>query len=84
MKESNMLKPNQQLDVKGLTCPLPMLKAKKMLAKMDSGQTLEIWATDKNIFKDFTDFCEYTGHKLLLCETVENEEVYHLLVERKI
>lgn len=78
-----MIESDQQLDVKGLSCPLPMLKAKKMLAKMSAGQILEIWATDKNIFKDFTDFCEYTGHKLLVCDVVE-EDVYHLLVERKI
>lgn len=78
-----MIESDQQLDVKGLSCPLPMLKAKKMLAKMNAGQILEIWATDKNIFKDFTDFCEYTGHKLLVCDVVE-EDIYHLLVERKI
>lgn len=72
------------LDVKGLNCPLPMLKAKKVLATMQGGQTLEVWATDKNVCDDFKAFCHHTGHQLLICEQADgNEAIFRILVKRK-
>jgi len=54
-----------QLDAKGLNCPLPILKAKKTLKGMDSGQVLEILSTDPGSVADFDSFCRTTGNELL-------------------
>lgn len=56
---------DQVLDAKGLNCPLPILRAKKTLATMTGGQTLEIVATDPGSIKDFEAFCRTTGHQLV-------------------
>ena len=53
------------LDAKGLNCPLPILRAKKALKEMASGQTLEILATDPGSVKDFQAFCRTTGNELV-------------------
>jgi tRNA 2-thiouridine synthesizing protein A len=52
------------LDATGLNCPLPILRAKKSLKGMESGQILEIIATDPGSVKDFEAFCNQTGDKL--------------------
>lgn len=52
------------LDAKGLNCPLPILRAKKTLAGMKSGDTLHIEATDPGSIKDFEAFCNQTGNVL--------------------
>ncbi len=64
----NTLTINKELDVKGLNCPLPILRAKKALADMESGQTLKIVATDPGSVKDFAAFCKQTGNPLLSSE----------------
>ena len=51
------------LDAKGLNCPLPILKAKKALKGMESGQVLEIIATDPGSVADFQAFCRTTGNE---------------------
>ena len=56
---------NKEIDVKGLNCPLPILRAKKALADMDSGQVLKVIATDPGSVKDFAAFCKQTGNPLL-------------------
>jgi len=56
---------DQVLDVKGLNCPLPILRAKKTLKDMPSGATLEIIATDPGAVKDFEAFCRTTGNELM-------------------
>ncbi|GMR08791.1 MAG: sulfurtransferase TusA family protein [Gammaproteobacteria bacterium] len=56
---------DQELDATGLNCPLPILRAKKALATMDSGQILKIIATDPGSVKDFEAFAKQTGHTLL-------------------
>ena len=56
---------NEVLDVKGLSCPLPVLKAKKRLKAMKSGDTLVVRATDPGSVKDFEAFAGLTGHDLL-------------------
>ena len=71
---------DQILDAKGLNCPLPILKAKKSLAPMSNGQTLEILATDPGSVKDFEAFCRTTGNKLV--EHSESGGTYRFIIER--
>ena len=56
---------DKDLDVKGLNCPLPILRAKKALADMTSGQVLRVVATDPGSVKDFAAFCKQTGNPLM-------------------
>ena len=56
---------DQELDASGLNCPLPILRAKKTLAGMESGQLLRIVATDPGAVKDFDAFAKQTGNALL-------------------
>lgn len=56
---------DQLLDVKGLNCPLPILRAKKALKDVAVGGTLEVLATDPGSVKDFEAFCRTTGNELL-------------------
>ncbi len=60
---------DQVLDAKGLNCPLPILKAKKTLKGMESGQVLEILSTDPGSVADFAAFCNQTGNELLASST---------------
>ena len=65
------LRIDKELDVRGLVCPLPILRTKQSLAAMSSGQTLQIIATDPASVIDFQVFSEQTGNELLsLSETV--------------
>lgn len=54
-----------ELDATGLNCPLPILRAKKAIAGIETGQTLKIVATDPGSVKDFEAFCKQTGNELL-------------------
>jgi tRNA 2-thiouridine synthesizing protein A len=56
---------DQELDASGLNCPLPILRAKKMLNGMESGKVLRIIATDPGSVKDFESFAKQTGNELL-------------------
>ena len=56
---------DQELDTSGLNCPLPILRAKKSLASMESGQVLRVVATDPGAVKDFEAFSKQTGNPLL-------------------
>ncbi|MBK1649368.1 sulfurtransferase TusA family protein [Rhabdochromatium marinum] len=56
---------NQELDASGLNCPLPILRAKKTLTGMESGQVLHVIATDPGSVKDFDAFAKQTGNELL-------------------
>ncbi|MDD4929702.1 MAG: sulfurtransferase TusA family protein [Gallionella sp.] len=67
-----------ELDVRQLDCPLPILRAKKSLSSMLSGQVLRIAATDKDAPKDFEVFCRQTGNELLASEACEGEFVFYL------
>ncbi|MCH8183294.1 MAG: sulfurtransferase TusA family protein [Proteobacteria bacterium] len=53
------------LDVKGMKCPLPVLRAKKFLRSLAAGDVLEVLATDPSSVQDFQAFCETTGDTLL-------------------
>ena len=58
-----------ELDTCGLNCPLPILKAKKSLTAMQSGQVLKVMSTDPGAQRDFAAFAKQTGNELLLQET---------------
>jgi tRNA 2-thiouridine synthesizing protein A len=55
----------KELDVRGLSCPMPILKTKKALADLASGEVLRITATDPGSMRDFQAFAKQTGHELL-------------------
>ena len=71
----------QEIDTRGLNCPLPILKAKKALAAMTSGELLKVVVTDTGSLKDFQAFAKQTGNELVLQETVGNEYI-HILRRR--
>lgn len=56
---------DMELDARGLNCPLPILRAKKSINDLESGQVLHIIATDPGSIKDFEAFCKQTGNELL-------------------
>jgi len=58
-------RPHATLDARGLNCPLPILRTRKQLAALDSGQLLEMLATDPGSLKDMASFCQQTGHRLM-------------------
>ena len=64
---------DQELDTRGLNCPLPILKAKKALTGMQSGQLLKVISTDQGSLRDFAAFAKQTGNELLEQQTVGNE-----------
>ncbi|MDO5058079.1 MAG: sulfurtransferase TusA family protein [Lautropia sp.] len=69
------------VDARGLNCPLPILKAKKALAGMASGQVLRIEATDPGSKQDFSAFCRQTGNPLLA--QIDEEAVSVFFVQRR-
>ena len=71
---------DQELDACGLNCPLPILRAKKTLAKMGSGQILHIIATDPGAVKDFESFARQTGNSLL--ESDEREGKFYFRLQK--
>lgn len=71
---------DSQLDASGLNCPLPILKAKKALAGLESGQRLSITATDPGSVQDFEVFSKQSGHKLV--ESYEEQGKFYFLVEK--
>ncbi|MGD8384046.1 MAG: sulfurtransferase TusA family protein [Lysobacterales bacterium] len=68
------------VDAKGLNCPLPILKAKKALKPLASGETLEVFSTDPGSVADFGAFCRTTGNELL--EQSEAGGVYRYLIRK--
>lgn len=72
---------SETLDVIGLKCPLPILRAKKALAQMQQGDVLTVLATDGGAPGDFEAFCRQTGHVLL--DSSEQDGVFTLVVEHK-
>jgi tRNA 2-thiouridine synthesizing protein A len=69
---------DKEIDTRGLNCPLPILRAKKALADMHSGQVLKIVATDPGSVRDFQAFARQTGNELLGQQTVEREYLHFL------
>jgi TusA-related sulfurtransferase len=72
---------DKELDTRGLNCPLPILKTKKALSELSSGQVLRVVATDPGSTRDFQAFARQTGHELLE-QTTAGEDYIHLLRRR--
>ena len=63
----------EELKLPGLSCPMPVLKAKKALAKLPSGAFLRVWSTDPHSLPDLSDFTRQTGHKLVAQTELERD-----------
>ncbi len=74
------IKEDRILDAKGLNCPLPILKAKVLLNKMQAGEILYVEATDPHSVIDFEAYCARTDHKLLNIE--EEEKLFKFYIRR--
>ena len=68
----------KELDTRGMNCPLPILKAKKALADMSSGDVLKVVATDPGSVRDFQAFARQTGNELLEQSSAEDEFIHYL------
>ncbi|MEZ5661144.1 MAG: sulfurtransferase TusA family protein [Burkholderiaceae bacterium] len=69
---------DKDLDARGLNCPLPIIKTKKALNDMSSGQVLRVTSTDTGSVKDMEAFARQTGNELLASETSSNDFVFYL------
>ena len=69
------------LDTRGLNCPLPILKAKKALAQMQSGQVLRVVSTDAGSVKDFQAFARQTGNEMV--SSGQADSVFEYVLKRK-
>ena len=72
---------DKEIDTRGLNCPLPILKAKKALSELDSGQVLKVISTDAGSLRDFQAFCKQTGNDLLEQQTL-GADFIHVLRRR--
>jgi len=69
---------DKELDARGLSCPLPILKTKKSLNEIASGQVLKVVATDPGSVKDFDAFANQTGHTLLSSTQQDKEFIFYM------
>ena len=69
---------NKEIDTRGLNCPLPILKAKKALSELSSGQTVKVVSTDPGSLRDFQAFAKQTGNELLEQQTVGTDFIHVL------
>jgi TusA-related sulfurtransferase len=72
---------HKEVDARGLNCPLPILRAKKALADMQSGQILKVLATDPGSQRDFAAFAKQTGNEIV--ETSTQDKTYIFLMRRR-
>ena len=72
---------DREVDARGLNCPLPILRTKKVLNDMKSGQILRILATDPASLRDFQAFAKQTGHELV--QHAEQDGVFSFLLRRR-
>jgi tRNA 2-thiouridine synthesizing protein A len=66
------------LDARGLNCPLPILRTRKAIRKLETGEVLEITATDPGAVKDLASFCNQTGHELIASNEIGNDFVFKI------
>jgi len=76
-----MVKANQEVDARGLRCPLPLLKAKQALNTMTVGESLQVLATDQGSVRDFRTYTDLSGHVLL--SFTEQDGEYCYLIEKR-
>lgn len=67
---------DQTLDARGLNCPLPILKIRKTLHAMETGQVVRMLATDPGAPRDMESFCNQTGHQLLSSELQDKDYIF--------
>ena len=79
-KPSIMSEYTEKFDATGLNCPLPILRSKKVLTSMNSGEVLYVISTDSGSVKDFDAFCRQTGNELL--ESTETDGKYHYYIKK--
>ncbi len=72
---------HKEIDTRGLNCPLPILKAKKALTDMRTGELLRVVATDPGSVRDFQAFAKQTGNELVEQQTI-GQEFVHVLRRR--
>ena len=70
------LQATQTLDARNLNCPLPILRTKKALNSLQTGELLKIQATDPGSVKDLSSFCEQTGNELVSSESGDGEFIF--------
>ncbi|GAB6080147.1 sulfurtransferase TusA family protein [Hydrogenophilus hirschii] len=73
---------DRELDARGLNCPLPILKTKKMLAEMQSGEVLRVLTTDPGSVPDFTAFAKQSGNELLAV-TERDDKSFEFFLKRR-
>ncbi len=78
MEKMSMTDFNDELDARGLNCPLPILRAKKAINKLEAGQVLKIVATDPGSVKDFEAFCNQTGNELIATSEASDEFTFFI------
>ncbi|WP_417831051.1 sulfurtransferase TusA family protein [Terasakiella sp.] len=71
---------DKYLDATGMRCPIPVLRASKEIKAMESGEILKITASDSQAPRDFRDFCDASGHELLLNE--ERDGKYVIILKK--
>jgi tRNA 2-thiouridine synthesizing protein A len=76
-----MMEFDKEVDARGLNCPLPILRAKKALADMQSGQILKVLATDPGSQRDFAAFAKQTGNQLV--DTHTEEKTFVFMMKRR-
>ena len=76
----NDIKVDQELDCRGLGCPLPVLKTKKAVGKMETGQVLRMVCTDAGSNKDMPSWSDRTGHEILKTEEAGGEYIWFIKV----
>jgi tRNA 2-thiouridine synthesizing protein A len=69
------------LDLKGLACPLPIVKTSKAMRDLRSGEVLEAFATDPGSVPDFNAWCRATGNELL--ESGREDGVFHFVIRKR-
>ena len=67
---------NKEIDTRGLNCPLPILKAKKALSELSSGQTVKVVSTDPGSLRDFQAFAKQTGNELVDQQTAGDTYIH--------
>ena len=72
---------DKEIDTRGLNCPLPILRAKKALADLQSGQLLKVVSTDAGSVRDFQAFARQTGNELVEQQTIGSDFI-HVLKRR--
>ncbi len=75
-----MIAITQKLDARGLSCPLPILRTRKAISQINSGELLEVTATDPGSVKDMEVFCKQTGNRIVSSKETDNRFVF--LIEK--